>query len=133
MHHTLPPNPTQHPLEALFVQMDDALCWIWQRRVRGLSTITVVNQSYANFYEKALFVKVDLAAALWRKQLLFALRAMLLFALPGSLLGSSVHYEIRLFEPKALQSSERSLLEDGPSSLAQSPSEIRSAFGRDRP
>ncbi len=34
----------------------------------------------ANFYEKALFVKVDLATALWWKQLLSALRAMLLFA-----------------------------------------------------
>ena len=33
-----------------------------------------------NFYEKALFVKVDLATALWCKQLLFALGAMLLFA-----------------------------------------------------
>src|SRR5918994_4526280 len=31
------------------------------------------------FYEKALFVKVDLATALWWKQLLCALRAMLLF------------------------------------------------------
>ena len=57
---------------------------------------TCQNTSLANFYEKALFVKVDLATALWRKQLLCALRAMLLFALPGSSLGSSVHYEIRL-------------------------------------
>jgi hypothetical protein len=40
----------------------------------------------------------------------------------SSLFGNSVHYEIRLFELKALQSSERSLLfEDGPSPLAQSP------------
>ena len=44
-----------------------------------------------NFYEKALFVKVDLATALWWKHLLCALRAMLLFALSGSSLGSSVH------------------------------------------
>ncbi len=36
---------------------------------------------YADFYEKALFVKVDVATALWWKELLFALRAMLLFAL----------------------------------------------------
>jgi hypothetical protein len=46
---------------------------------------------HTNFYEKALFVKVDLATALWWKQLLCALRAMLLFALSGSSLGSSVH------------------------------------------
>jgi hypothetical protein len=38
---------------------------------------------HANFYEKALFVKVDLATALWCTQLLAlcALRAMLLSAL----------------------------------------------------
>jgi hypothetical protein len=50
--------------------------------------------SYMNFYEKALFVKVDLAAALWLTQLLlFALRAMLLSALSVSSLffGDSVH------------------------------------------
>jgi hypothetical protein len=35
---------------------------------------------HSNFYEKALFVKVDVATALWWKQLLFALRAMLRFA-----------------------------------------------------
>ena len=47
---------------------------------------------YADFYEKALFVKVDVATALWQTQLLSALRAMLLFALSGSsLFGSSVH------------------------------------------
>src|SRR5215212_9702230 len=51
----------------------------------------VLDRGYANFYEKALFVKVDLATTLWRKQLLCALRAMLLFALSGSSLGSSVH------------------------------------------
>jgi hypothetical protein len=34
-----------------------------------------------NIYEKAHFVKVDLATALWWKHLLCALRAMLLFAL----------------------------------------------------
>jgi hypothetical protein len=50
----------------------------------------------ANFYEKALFVKVHLATALWWTRLFPALRAMLLFALSGSSLGSSVHYEIRL-------------------------------------
>jgi hypothetical protein len=45
-----------------------------------------------NFYENALFVKVDVATALWLTQLLSALRAMLLFALSGSsLFGSSVH------------------------------------------
>jgi hypothetical protein len=47
---------------------------------------------HPNFYEKALFVKVDVATALWLTQLLSALRAMLLFALSGSsLFGSSVH------------------------------------------
>jgi hypothetical protein len=75
----------------------------------------------ANFYEKALFVKGAVATALWWKQLLFALRAMLLFALSGSSLGSSVHYEIRLFKLEALQSSERSSWKGRPSSLAQSP------------
>jgi hypothetical protein len=51
----------------------------------------------ANFYEKALFVKVDLATALWWTRLFPALRAMLLFALPVSQLSSdSVHYGIRL-------------------------------------
>jgi hypothetical protein len=34
-HHTLPPSPTQRPLEALFGHMDDALWCIWGRRVRG--------------------------------------------------------------------------------------------------
>ena len=87
----------------------------------------------ANFYEKALFVKVDVATALWRKQLLCALRAMLLFALSGSSLGSSVHYEIRLFELEALQSSERPSWKGRPSSLAQSPLEIRSAIGQRKP
>src|SRR5215213_1072741 len=91
-------------------------------------SLKVLDRSDANFYEKALFVKVDLATALWWKQLLFALRAMLLFALSGSSLGSSVHYEIRLFELEALQSSERPSWKGRPSSLAQSPLEIRSAI-----
>ena len=52
----------------------------------------------ANFYEKALFVKVDVATALRRTQLLSALRAMLLSALSVSpLFGDPVHCEIRLF------------------------------------
>ena len=43
---------------------------------------TSENMMYANFYEKAHFVKADVAAAMWReRQLLSALRAMLLFAL----------------------------------------------------
>jgi hypothetical protein len=84
-------------------------------------TSTSENSFKANFYEKALFVKGDVATALWWKQLLFALRAMLLFALSGSSLGSSVHYEIRLFKLEALQSSERSSWKGRPSSLAQSP------------
>src|SRR5215204_4463185 len=59
---------------------------------------------------------------------------MLLFALSGSpLFCGSVHYGIRLFEPKALQSSERPSWKGRPSSLAQSPLEIRSAFGQERP
>src|SRR5918994_2450846 len=78
-------------------------------------------RAFANFYEKALFVKGDVATALWWKQLLFALRAMLLFALSGSSLGSSVHYEIRLFKLEALQSSERSSWKGRTSSLPQSP------------
>ena len=70
-----------------------------------------------NFYEKALFVKADVATALWLTQPLCALRAMLLFALSVSQLSTdSVHYGIRLFELKALQSSERSSLKGGPSS-----------------
>jgi hypothetical protein len=72
----------------------------------------------ANFYEKALFVKpADVAAALCGERDCSALRAMLLSALSVStLFGDSVHYEIRLFELKALQSSERSSLKGGPSS-----------------
>jgi hypothetical protein len=76
----------------------------------------------ANFHEKALFVKADLAAPC-RALELRVLRAMLPSALLVSLLfGDSVHYEIHLFgllSLKALQSSERSLLllaEGGPSS-----------------
>jgi hypothetical protein len=38
------------------------------------------NRELVNFYEKALFVKVDLATALWWARLFPALRAMLLFA-----------------------------------------------------
>jgi hypothetical protein len=72
----------------------------------------------ANFYEKALFVKpADVAAAVWCGRDCSALRAMLLSALSvSSLFGDSVHYGIRLFELKALQSSERSCLKGGPSS-----------------
>jgi hypothetical protein len=66
-----------------------------------------------NFYEKALFVKTDVAAALCGGNAnCSALRAMLLFALSGSSLfwWLGAYDEIRLFEPKALQSSERSSL-----------------------
>jgi hypothetical protein len=46
----------------------------------------------ANFYEKALFVKGDVATALGLTQLLSALRARLLSALSVSpLFGDSVH------------------------------------------
>ena len=69
--------------------------------------------SYTNFYEKALFVKVDVAAAVWLTLLLCALRAMLLSALSVSpLFGDSVH-TMRSFlirTNQVLQSSERSLL-----------------------
>ena len=40
MHHTLNPSPTQHALEALFVHMEDALCWIWRRSVKVQRTLT---------------------------------------------------------------------------------------------
>ena len=43
------------------MHVDDALCCIWRGSARGQSTLTVVDRSYANFYEKALFVKVDVA------------------------------------------------------------------------
>jgi hypothetical protein len=46
----------------------------------------------ANFYEKALFVKVDVAASVWPSVTGPALRAMLLSALSGSSrFGGSVH------------------------------------------
>ena len=65
--------------------------------------------------------RADVAAAMWcERQLLSALRAMLLSALPRShtFRWLCAYDEIRLFEPKALQSSQRSsLFEDGPSSL----------------
>jgi hypothetical protein len=62
-------------------------------------------------------MRQDVAAALWPSATASVLRAMLLSALSMSLLlGGSVHYEIHLFELKALQSSDRSLLSDGPSS-----------------
>jgi hypothetical protein len=53
---------------------------------------------YANFHEKALFVKADLAASVWPSLTGPALRAMLPSALSVSQLSSdSVHYGIRLF------------------------------------
>ena len=58
----------------------------------------VLDRGYADFYEKALFVKPTWRLYRGRAQRLCALRAMLLSALSMSLLllGSSVHYEIRL-------------------------------------
>ena len=57
-----------------------------------------VNWSCANFHEKALFVKADLAASVWPSLTGPALRAMLPCALSESQLSSdSVHYGIRLF------------------------------------
>jgi hypothetical protein len=91
-----------------------------------------------NFYEKALFVKVDVAAAFWLTQLLLcALRAMLLCALSGS--SHSFWWLGALWDPsrfglKALQSSERpSSWRVGQVHMAQSPLEIRSAFGQGQP
>src|SRR5215210_215931 len=53
---------------------------------------------WANFHEKALFVKADLAASVWPSVTGPALRAMLPSALSVSQLSSdSVHYGIRLF------------------------------------
>jgi hypothetical protein len=75
-----------------------------------------------NFYEKALFLKTDVAAALCGMNAnCSALRAMLLFALSRSpLFCGSVHLMRSVFEPKALQSSER------PSSLRVDQVHLRS-------
>jgi hypothetical protein len=65
----------------------------------------------ANFYEKALFVKTDVAAPLCGERSYSVLRAMLLFALMVSLLSSdSVHRMRSVFSgsTKVLLSSERS-------------------------
>jgi hypothetical protein len=64
----------------------------------------------ANFHEKAIFVKGDVATATTVHAL--AVRAMLPSALSVSLLlGGSVHHGIRLFGLlKVLQSSDRPLL-----------------------
>jgi hypothetical protein len=77
---------------------------------------------HTNFYEKALFVKTDVAVALCGRVqqscVLFAraIASIRTFGEPNPL-GGSVHYEIHLFGyTKALQSSDRSLLSDGPSS-----------------
>ena len=51
----------------------------------------------ANFYEKALFVKVDLATALWWMQRLSVPFALCFYPhFRGAHFGSSVHYGIRL-------------------------------------
>jgi hypothetical protein len=60
----------------------------------------VLDRDYADFYEKTLFVKVDVATALWWTQPLCALRALCFY--PRSLgeltlVSSSAHYGIRLF------------------------------------
>src|SRR5215204_6891113 len=61
----------------------------------GLGLCTILQ---ANFHEKALFVKDDLAASVWPSLTGPALRAMLPSALSVSQLSSdSVHYGIRLF------------------------------------
>ena len=68
------------------------------------------DRGYANFHEKAIFVKGDVATATTVHAL--AVRAMLPSALSVSLLlGGSVHHGIRLFGLlKVLQSSDRPLL-----------------------
>src|SRR5918995_1280138 len=79
----------------------------------------------ANFYEKALFVKVDLATALWWIQRLSVPFALCFY--PRSLgelilVGSSAHYGIRLLGLwKALRFFWRPPRRGGPSPLAQSP------------
>ena len=85
---------------------------------------TSENAVKANFYEKALFVKTDLAVTPYgRPQLLSALRAMLLYALSVSpLFGDSVHYEIRLLGYLGRCDLPIGLPDGGrPSSFAQSP------------
>jgi hypothetical protein len=75
----------------------------------------------ANFHEKALFVKADVAAPRVRAQRLRVLRAMLPSALSVSpFFCGSVHYGIRLFgliEGAAIFLSVSAPREDGPSSL----------------
>jgi hypothetical protein len=61
----------------------------------------------ANFYEKARFVKVDVATALWLTQLLRPSRYASIRTSVSQLSSDSVHYGIRLFEPETLQSSDR--------------------------
>ena len=71
---------------------------------------------HANFYEKALFVKTDVAVAVWGTQLLCPSRAMLLFALVVSQLSTDSVHRMRSFfsgSTKVLQSSERSFLLEG--------------------
>ncbi len=73
----------------------------------------------ANFYEKALFVKPTWRPLRGVTRLLCPSRYASIRTLEEpSLWWLGAQDEIRLFEPKALQSSERSLLlaEDGPSS-----------------
>ncbi len=64
----------------------------------GCALASVYRMLHMDFYEKALFVKTDVALApCCRVQLLSVLRAMLLFAPAVSpLFGDSLHYEILL-------------------------------------
>ena len=73
----------------------------------------LANGLHPNFYEKALFVKSDVAAALcsMNANCLCPSRYASIRTLgEPSVLWLSAYDEIRLFEPKALQSSERSSL-----------------------
>jgi hypothetical protein len=93
---------------------------------------------HQNFYEKALFVKGDVAASVGGRVQRRRMPSSALCFYPhfrgAALSGGSMHYEMHLFRSttkQVLPSSERSLLvEGGPSSqLAHSPfSGIRSAI-----
>jgi hypothetical protein len=85
---------------------------------------TSENSFKANFYEKALFVKGDVATAPGLRQLLCALRALCFYPhFRGALFGGSVHYGIRLHSgsTEALQSSERPSRRVGQVRMAHSP------------
>jgi hypothetical protein len=91
-----------------------------------------------DFYEKAHFVKPTWRPSTWPSAMAALCPSryatMRTFDEP-TLRWLGAYNEIRLFELKALQSSDRSLLllEEDQVRIAQSPLEIRSAFGQQRP